>query len=72
MGRCKNHPDRETSYVCLKHGYFLCEDCLACGDPKLYCTHRPSCIIHFLTRKKRKDGDDTGHESASQQSASNL
>jgi hypothetical protein len=65
MGKCRNHPERETSYVCLKHGYFLCEACLACGDPKLYCTNRPSCIIHFLTRRKNKAADAAGIESAS-------
>lgn len=53
MERCRNHPDRETLYSCLKHGYFLCDECLECGDPKLYCTYRSSCLIHFLTRKKK-------------------
>jgi len=72
MGTCKNHPDRETSYICLKHGYFLCEECLVCGDPKLYCTHRPSCIIHFLSKKKTKALGTTDHESASHESAPNL
>lgn len=51
MGRCIIHPDRETSYVCLKHGIHLCEQCLECRDPDIYCKFRPSCPIHFITKK---------------------
>ncbi len=51
MGRCKNHPDVETSYQCMKHQYFLCEECLECPDPDIYCKFRSSCPIDFLTRK---------------------
>ena len=51
MGKCKFHPDRETPYQCMKHNYFLCEECLACNDPDLYCKFRSSCAIHFLSRK---------------------
>jgi len=51
MGRCINHPDRETSYHCMKHDIFLCEECLQCRDPHIYCKYRPSCPIHFMTNK---------------------
>ncbi len=56
MGKCINHPDRETSYLCMKHDKYLCEACLKCGDPKIYCKFRPSCAIWFLN--KRKNGLD--------------
>ena len=46
MGKCINHPDRETSY--------LCEECLKCRDPELYCKFRPSCTIWFLSKQKQK------------------
>jgi hypothetical protein len=49
MGTCKNHPDRETNYICAKHGYHLCEECLRCHDPKLYCKYRSSCIINYIS-----------------------
>jgi hypothetical protein len=51
MGTCKNHPERETGYLCQKHDFYLCEECLRCSDPDIYCKFRSSCVIHFLTRK---------------------
>ena len=51
MGKCINHPDRETSYICMKHNIYFCEDCLECRDPDIYCKFRPSCPIHFITKK---------------------
>jgi hypothetical protein len=51
MGTCVNHPDRETSFICLKQNVYLCEECLACSDPELFCKFRPSCIIWFMTKK---------------------
>jgi len=56
LGKCINHPDRETSYLCMKHDKYLCEECLKCGDPNIYCKFRPSCSIWFLS--KRKEGLD--------------
>ncbi len=52
MGTCTNHPERETSYICMKHNVYLCEECLQCRDPKLYCKFRESCPIWFMSRKK--------------------
>ena len=51
MGYCINHPDRETHYKCMKHDMYLCEECLECRDPDLYCKFRPSCPIYFMTKK---------------------
>ena len=51
MGFCKNHPDRQTQYYCQKQGYYLCESCLKCNDPHIYCKYRTSCIIYFITEK---------------------
>lgn len=53
MGKCINHPDRETSYQCMKHGIYLCEECLECRDPNIYCKFRSSCPIWYVTKKKR-------------------
>ncbi|MFH1153292.1 MAG: ASKHA domain-containing protein [Pseudomonadota bacterium] len=55
MGKCVNHPDVETSYKCMKHDYYLCDDCLECKDPGLYCKFRSSCPIHFLSKKNFND-----------------
>ena len=51
MGMCRNHPDRETPYKCFKHDYYLCESCLRCSDPEMFCSFRSSCIIFFITEK---------------------
>jgi uncharacterized 2Fe-2S/4Fe-4S cluster protein (DUF4445 family) len=51
MGKCINHPDRETNYICMKHNIYLCEECLECRDPDIYCKFRPSCPIYFMTKK---------------------
>ncbi|WDP92538.1 MAG: DUF4445 domain-containing protein [Desulfobacter sp.] len=51
MARCKNHPEVETPYVCMKHNTGLCEKCLQCPDPNLYCKFRSGCPIYFLSRK---------------------
>lgn len=57
MGKCINHPDRETSYICMKHNIYLCEECLECKDPDIYCKFRPSCPIHFITKKGFESSD---------------
>ncbi len=51
MGRCINHPDRETNYLCKKHNIYLCDECLKCPDPDIYCKHRASCPIYFMSQK---------------------
>ena len=56
MGKCINHPDRETPYLCMKHQIYLCEACLQCKDPNIYCKHRSACPIWFMS-KRRTNGD---------------
>ena len=58
MGKCVNHPDRETSYICMKHNYYLCDDCLECHDPDIYCKFRSSCPIHFISKKGFERSDN--------------
>jgi hypothetical protein len=61
VSTCINHPERETRYHCSKHDIYLCEACLECRDPELYCKFRQSCPIWFMTRKLKHLGDtDTG------------
>lgn len=52
MGKCINHPDRETPYLCMKHQTYMCEECLHCKDPKIYCKHRSSCPIWFMSKRQ--------------------
>jgi uncharacterized 2Fe-2S/4Fe-4S cluster protein (DUF4445 family) len=56
MGKCAVHPDRETSYLCQKHNIYMCEECLRCRDPEIYCKFRSACPIWFMS--KRKSGWD--------------
>ena len=56
MGYCINHPEIETHYLCMKHNIYLCEGCLECRDPDIYCKFRSSCPIHFISKK----GFDSG------------
>ncbi len=43
--KCTNHPDREATFRCAKDDVYLCEECLKCRSPKIYCKFRTSCII---------------------------
>ena len=54
MGKCRNHPDRETSYLCSKHNVYMCEECLKCNDPDIYCKFRSACTIWFMERRKAR------------------
>lgn len=58
MPHCTNHPDRETSMQCMKHGTYLCDDCLQCIDPQIHCKFRPSCPIWFLDKRGGKNIDN--------------
>ena len=53
MGKCKNHPRSETAYFCFKHKYYLCEHCLKCSDPAVYCKFRSSCMISFMQKEQK-------------------
>lgn len=55
MGKCIHHPDRETNFMCQKYGIYMCEECLQCRDPELYCKYREACTIWFMTKKKSLD-----------------
>jgi len=54
MGNCLCHPEIETSYMCMKHGVYLCEECLKCRDPEIYCKFRSSCPIWYMQKRQEK------------------
>ena len=60
MGKCRNHPDRVTSYACSKYTTYMCEECFKCSDPAIYCKFRSSCPIWFVD--KRKAGSDDNEQ----------
>ena len=55
MGKCVNHPDRETSYMCSKHGIYLCEECLECRDPNIYCKFRSACPVWYEHKRRERE-----------------
>lgn len=59
MGRCINHPEKETSFMCMKNNIYLCEDCLKCRDPKIHCKFRSSCPIWFMEKRGGQEIDNT-------------
>ncbi|HOD15301.1 MAG TPA: hypothetical protein PK307_01350 [Spirochaetota bacterium] len=48
--RCIRHPDRPGVHYCSKYGEYLCDECMACRDPKIYCKFRGSCVINELVK----------------------
>jgi len=63
MGKCINHPERESSYICMKHNIYLCEECLQCRDPEIFCKFRSSCSIYFISKKGFKEAETKSDES---------
>ncbi|MFH1985156.1 MAG: ASKHA domain-containing protein [Pseudomonadota bacterium] len=53
MGKCSCHPEIETSWLCMKHNLYLCEECLTCRDPKIYCKYRSGCPIWFMDKRQK-------------------
>ncbi len=53
MEKCTRHPERETRFQCLKHGTWMCEECLGCRDPHIYCKHRSACPVWFIEKAVR-------------------
>jgi len=42
----------------MKHEIYLCEECLKCLDPEIYCKFRTSCPIWFTDNRGRSKIDD--------------
>ncbi len=55
MGQCACHAEIETQFLCMKHNRYLCEECLKCQDPELYCKFRSACPIWFLEKRGGKE-----------------
>ena len=60
MGQCACHPEIDTNFLCMKYNKYLCEECLKCQDPNIYCKFRSSCPVWFM--QKRQEGWDADSE----------
>ena len=56
MTCCDETAENGTAYKCEKHQVTLCDACLKCRDPELYCKFRPSCMIHFIEKERKTAG----------------
>jgi len=50
--QCIKHPEKKGSHLCSKYLIYLCDDCLACSNPKGYCKFRTSCMINEFQKQK--------------------
>ena len=32
----------------------MCEECLGCRDPELYCKNRSACLIWFIEKRRKR------------------
>jgi hypothetical protein len=55
MACCKDYIEGQQLYKCEKHRIDMCDACLKCKDPDLYCKFRSSCMIQFM-EKERANG----------------
>ena len=55
---CYKHSDRTGKYYCAKYQRYLCEDCLACQDPTIYCKYRNMCFIWEVVKHGTPDMQD--------------
>ncbi len=53
MGKCINHPETETSFQCVKYNEYMCELCMKCKDPELYCKFREGCLISYIEKTEK-------------------
>ncbi len=49
-----SHSGGDAGILCMKHNIHMCETCMKCRDPELYCKFRPSCLIWFRRRESGK------------------
>ena len=60
---CHNAGAGKPAYRCEKHRIEMCDACLRCKDPDLYCKFRSACMIHFMEKERSCDsGRDKGIE----------
>lgn len=65
MGKCANHSDRDTSLLCSKYNIYMCEECLRCRDPEIYCKFRSACPIWFMHKRQKHREEEQKAERAS-------
>ncbi len=39
----------------MKHNIYMCEECMKCREPEIYCKYSSSCPVSFLSKKGVED-----------------
>jgi uncharacterized 2Fe-2S/4Fe-4S cluster protein (DUF4445 family) len=60
---CYKHSDKTGKYYCSKYERYLCEDCVKCQDPSLYCKFRKMCFIWEVVKHGTPDMQDAAFAS---------
>ena len=55
---CVYHKNRQGNFYCGKYNRYLCDECLICQDPSLYCKFRTSCIVWELSRHPEEKAEN--------------
>jgi hypothetical protein len=50
---CRYHPGTQAVFICEKYKSYLCDKCVSCRDPKLYCKFRPMCLINSKEKMEK-------------------
>jgi uncharacterized 2Fe-2S/4Fe-4S cluster protein (DUF4445 family) len=50
----------------MKHEIYMCEECLQCRDPEIYCKFRSACPIWFIHKQKKREERERLAEAATQ------
>jgi uncharacterized 2Fe-2S/4Fe-4S cluster protein (DUF4445 family) len=61
---CYKHSDKTGKYYCSKYQRYLCDDCISCQDPSIYCKFRKMCFIWEVVKHGTPDMQDAAFASA--------
>lgn len=53
--QCPKHPDLTARFRCEKYDLWMCERCMECRSPEIYCKHRQQCMIWELLRESYEE-----------------
>ncbi len=57
MGFCIRHNEVQTNYLCMKYNEYMCDTCIKCKDPEIYCKFRENCTIAYIDKERRRETD---------------
>ncbi|MFH0974573.1 MAG: ASKHA domain-containing protein [Spirochaetota bacterium] len=58
---CFRHTDKPGKYFCSKYERYLCDECIACQDPNIYCKFRQMCFLWEIAKRGTPAMQDAAH-----------